>query len=121
MAPLIHKHQNLILLIAITIVVCIRISLMNSNKTEGPSHFVPAAIDTLNNVSVNVEDTISHSLYLKRRCGIPDSIPWGHYKIFLYEKGVQAELARLDSSINERRRKRRAELEEMYEKEKLGI
>jgi len=37
---------------------------------------------------------------LKRNCGIPDSIPWGHYKIFLYQKGIDAEFARKDSVIN---------------------
>ena len=66
--------------------------------------YVQIAEDSLKNVTVKKEEEISYGLQLKRRCNIPDSLPWGHYKIFLYEKGVKAELARLDKSIKEHRK-----------------
>ena len=42
----------------------------------------------------------NYELASRKKCGIPDSIEWGDYRIFLYEEGVKAELRRKDSIIN---------------------
>ena len=94
-------------LIYITVLLVFLIRLNIERKTqEDPTKlsYAQTAKDSLKNVNVTKEEEISYNLQLKRRCNIPDSIPWGHYKIFLYEKGVKAELARLDKSINEHRK-----------------
>lgn len=61
--------------------------------------FTKPESDPILETTVVVRKEADH-LRLKRECGIPDSMPWGHYKIFLYEAGVKRVLAKQDSIIN---------------------
>ncbi len=70
------------------------------HKRELNSESAVNARTQYNSVTVKCEDTTETSLKLKRKCGIPDSILWGDHRIFLYQEGIDAELARKDSIIN---------------------
>ena len=94
-----EKSHLALLMIAICIVLLPNLSgkLQYSGVTPVENHTQIASVEE------TCKPVVTHNLALKRRCGIPDSIEWGDYRIFLYDSGYNAEMARLDRRIKHRR------------------
>jgi hypothetical protein len=93
-------RRDIIETFIVALILVVLVSLLLATRSTQSTYVVPVK-KRLESVYVKYEDTTSISLQVKRRSGIPDSVRWGDRRIFLYTDGVNLELARLDSSINQ--------------------